>query len=233
MADAPKRACRFVLDLLAYTRDDRASALFNRASQIERGELTQGVSGGYSSGYIYELTESDRPTHDEWAQNLRAYLDQRKPNTCKLTECQGKPRCKPCLAMDAAYGVAPLVRSLRLSDPEAAEDVRKLRDELVADPKKATDLLKRAGILTAEGDLAPEFGGEPAGAQEGGPTVTVQTLRQHWLRAMECDHATGRDKPHCACSRVDLGWHPSVGEAVEAWLAHVSGVGVPAEGRQK
>lgn len=25
------------------------------------------------------------------------------PNRCKLTECQGKPRCRPCLAMDAAY----------------------------------------------------------------------------------------------------------------------------------
>jgi hypothetical protein len=31
------------------------------------------------------------------------------PNTCKLTECQGKPRCKTCLVMDGASGVpAPL-----------------------------------------------------------------------------------------------------------------------------
>jgi hypothetical protein len=26
-----------------------------------------------------------------------------RANACKLTECQGKPRCKPCMAMDAAY----------------------------------------------------------------------------------------------------------------------------------
>jgi hypothetical protein len=58
-------------------------------------------------------------------------------------------------------------------------------------------------------------------------TVSIATLREHWLRTVECDHASDRDKPHCACSRVDLGWHPSVGAAVEAWLAHVAGVSPP------
>lgn len=28
---------------------------------------------------------------------------------CKLTECLGRPRCKTCLAMDAAYTPAPAV----------------------------------------------------------------------------------------------------------------------------
>lgn len=78
MADAPKRACRFVLDLQADTRQDLADALYNMASQIECGEMTQGVSGGYSSGHIYELSENDRPTHTEWAQQLRDYLDSLK-----------------------------------------------------------------------------------------------------------------------------------------------------------
>lgn len=55
-------------------------------------------------------------------------------------------------------------------------------------------------------------------------TVSVGVLRQHWLRAMECDHETKQDKPHCSCSQVDLGWHPSIGAAVEAWLAHVAGL---------
>lgn len=81
MVEAPKRACRFVLDLEADTRDDLATALYNIASQIERGELTQGVSGGYSSGYIYELSENDRPTHTEWAKQLRAYLDAKQNST--------------------------------------------------------------------------------------------------------------------------------------------------------
>ncbi len=85
MTETPRRACRFVLDLEADTRDDLATALFNLASRMERGELTQGVSGGYSSGYVYELSESDRPTHTEWAQNLRTYLDGKKataPSPC-------------------------------------------------------------------------------------------------------------------------------------------------------
>jgi hypothetical protein len=73
-----KRACRFVLDLEADTRQDIVNALISMAHQIERDEMTQGVSGGYSSGYIYELSESDRPTHTEWAEKLRAYLDDKK-----------------------------------------------------------------------------------------------------------------------------------------------------------
>lgn len=71
----PHRACRFVLDLQADTRRDLANALSNMADQIDRGEMGRGVSGGYSTGYIYELIENDHPTHDEWYAELRAYLD--------------------------------------------------------------------------------------------------------------------------------------------------------------
>lgn len=46
-------------------------------------------------------------------------------------------------------------------------------------------------------------------------------LRTHWLANVECDHELELDKPWCACSRVDLGWHPNVGAAVEAWIRHV------------
>ena len=74
MSEAPKRACRFELDLQADTRDELASALFNLATRIERGELSTGVSGGYSSGCVYSLTESDRPTHAEYVEQLNAYL---------------------------------------------------------------------------------------------------------------------------------------------------------------
>lgn len=72
---APKRACRFMLDLQADTRKELADALYNMAIQIERGEMTNGVSGGYPSGFIYELVENDRPTHDEFVRDLRAYLE--------------------------------------------------------------------------------------------------------------------------------------------------------------
>jgi len=51
--------------------------------------------------------------------------------------------------------------------------------------------------------------------------ISIATLRKHWLHAIECDHERKLDHPICACSRVDLGWHSSVGAAVDAWIAHV------------
>ena len=51
-----------------------------------------------------------------------------------------------------------------------------------------------------------------------------QALREHYLAGISCDRARHEDNPVCACSRVFLGWHPSVGEAVEAWIAHVMDV---------
>lgn len=48
-----------------------------------------------------------------------------------------------------------------------------------------------------------------------------EVLRVHYLAGITCDRARKEDNPVCACSRVFLGWHPSVGEAVEAWIVHV------------
>jgi hypothetical protein len=77
MSDLPKpprRACRFVLDLQADDRRALASALYQMADQIERGQMGRSISGGYSAGYICELIENDHPTHDEWYEELTAYL---------------------------------------------------------------------------------------------------------------------------------------------------------------
>ena len=52
-------------------------------------------------------------------------------------------------------------------------------------------------------------------------TIPVAVLREHWLHQVECDHEKKQDRPICACSRIDLGWHHSVGAAVEAWINHV------------
>lgn len=46
-------------------------------------------------------------------------------------------------------------------------------------------------------------------------------LREHYLAEVICDHEQKIDNPRCACSLVDLGWHPSVGAAVGAWIDHV------------
>jgi hypothetical protein len=46
-------------------------------------------------------------------------------------------------------------------------------------------------------------------------------LRRHYLTQITCDHEGKIDNPVCACSLVHLGWHPSVGAAVDAWINHV------------
>jgi hypothetical protein len=48
-----------------------------------------------------------------------------------------------------------------------------------------------------------------------------EVLKAHYLAEVVCDHEQGMDQPRCACSLVNLGWHPSVGAAVDAWIEHV------------
>jgi hypothetical protein len=58
-------------------------------------------------------------------------------------------------------------------------------------------------------------------AERGDPLRDV--LRRHYLTQITCDHDRKMDNPVCACSLVNLGWHPSVGDAVDAWADHVIG----------
>jgi hypothetical protein len=46
-------------------------------------------------------------------------------------------------------------------------------------------------------------------------------LRVHYLAGITEDRARHEVGPVCGCSEVFLGWHPSVGAAVEAWIGHV------------
>jgi hypothetical protein len=75
-------------------------------------------------------------------------------------------------------------------------------------------------------ELTPSISLELAAKCE---TVAVDGLRArietvikaHYLAGIECSHERGMDLPMCACSQVDLGWHPNVGEAVDAYVKHV------------
>lgn len=60
---------------------------------------------------------------------------------------------------------------------------------------------------------------EEALASQG--AIPVEVLRGHYLSHVTCNEETHRDNPVCACSTVNLGWHLSVGDAVEAWIQHV------------
>lgn len=46
-------------------------------------------------------------------------------------------------------------------------------------------------------------------------------LKEHYLQQVICDAQGRQDNPVCQCSAVFLGWHPSVGAAVDAWIEHV------------
>lgn len=52
------------------------------------------------------------------------------------------------------------------------------------------------------------------------PAAVREVLREHYLAQVTCDHERKQDNPVCACSLVHLGWHPSVGAAVDAWIEH-------------
>lgn len=47
-------------------------------------------------------------------------------------------------------------------------------------------------------------------------------LRSHWLTHIECDHEAKTDRPVCSCSLWRGPVKPNVGEAVEAWIDHVT-----------
>ncbi|AVR89059.1 hypothetical protein Tharo_2156 [Thauera aromatica K172] len=57
-----------------------ATALMNFAVQIERGEVSKGVSGGCSSGAIYELLHAPEQTHEAYFEQVREYLASKSGN---------------------------------------------------------------------------------------------------------------------------------------------------------
>ena len=74
----PMRALRLILKLEADNRAELAWALHNMAEQIEREQLTVGVSGGPYSGAIYELLHDPAQTHEQYFRDVQAYLADKK-----------------------------------------------------------------------------------------------------------------------------------------------------------
>ena len=78
-AAAPVRAYRLTLRLDADTREDLANALMQMARQIDCDQLSVGVSGGPSSGAVYELLHNPNKTHENYFREVNQYLaDSRK-----------------------------------------------------------------------------------------------------------------------------------------------------------
>lgn len=73
-ATAPVRAFRLTLRLDADTREGLANALMQMARQIDRDQLSVGVSGGPDTGAIYELLHNPAQTHENYFREVRQYL---------------------------------------------------------------------------------------------------------------------------------------------------------------
>jgi hypothetical protein len=72
------RALRLTLKMEADNRPELAWAMRNMADQIEREELTVGVSGGPYSGAIYELLHDPAQTHENYFAQVQEYLRDKK-----------------------------------------------------------------------------------------------------------------------------------------------------------
>lgn len=76
MSAVPRRAFHLTLSLGADTKADLVGALESIALRVSRDELTIGVSGGVSSGYIYELLTDPSMTHQKYFADIAKHLSE-------------------------------------------------------------------------------------------------------------------------------------------------------------
>ena len=71
----PHRAHRLTVLLEADSKEDLMRGLDSFGQALARDELTKGTWGSPSHGAIYEYLHGDSPTHDEYFEQTRAYLE--------------------------------------------------------------------------------------------------------------------------------------------------------------
>ncbi|WP_321810125.1 hypothetical protein [Burkholderia sp. BCC1985] len=75
MSKAPKRAVQFGAVIQADTPQHLANALTDMAALIAAGEMPErSIGGGVFSSHHCTLIVADRPTHDEYVEQLQDYL---------------------------------------------------------------------------------------------------------------------------------------------------------------
>lgn len=74
-AIAPHRAHRLTVEIEADSKEDMLRAIDSLGQALSRDELTKGTWGSPSHGCIYEYTHGESPTHDEYFEQTRAYLE--------------------------------------------------------------------------------------------------------------------------------------------------------------
>lgn len=71
----PRRAYVLDLKVQADSLDSLIGYLRSFETDLYRGEISHGVSGGYSAGSIYSLDVDETITHDAWAEANQRYVD--------------------------------------------------------------------------------------------------------------------------------------------------------------
>ena len=113
---APVRSFRFTLLLDADSREDLANELRNIAWRVDADQISNGVSGGPSTGSIYELLHDPAQTHDAYHAQLRAYLAATKPPSTASHDCRlDDGRCGICGGDWSVCGCAGMLRRGRNS----------------------------------------------------------------------------------------------------------------------
>ncbi|MBZ8133243.1 hypothetical protein [Afifella sp. IM 167] len=83
---APERAHVLILKLGADTREDLAGALHVLASDVERGVLTEGCYGSYSSGALYSYRVRPEQTHAKWSREMEEWLEAEAAKDARAAE---------------------------------------------------------------------------------------------------------------------------------------------------
>ncbi len=74
----PERRITFMCRIQADSVESLIGDLRYFQTEIARGQLTAGVSGGYSSGSIYALRTNPDATHESYFRELEAMLEAEK-----------------------------------------------------------------------------------------------------------------------------------------------------------
>ena len=72
--EGPKRRVEMSLKVNADSIDELVSYLRNFAFEVSTGTRT-GVSGGYSTGAVYQIVEDESITHESWEKALNEHIE--------------------------------------------------------------------------------------------------------------------------------------------------------------
>lgn len=71
----PRRRFWLKLKVEADTLDDLIGFLRGFETELYMGKVSNGVTGGYSAGAVYNFNEDDTITHESWAEANEAYVN--------------------------------------------------------------------------------------------------------------------------------------------------------------